>query len=315
MSAGQEHTAETGHASGHDHVRSSSKRLLAATFLNLAITAAEIAGGLLSNSLSLLSDALHNLGDGIAVFIAFVAHKVSKRGSSPSRTFGYKRVEILAAFINSVVLVVICIFLIYEAVLRFSHPAPIKGLIMFVVAAAGLLGNLAGVLILHSASPGNINIRAAYLHLLGDTLSSVVVILGGILIWFFNAAWIDPLVTILISAYILRETYRLLRESIDILMQATPRNLRLDLIKKEIEKFPEVLNIHHIHAWNLNDREIHFEGHLDLREDLRTSNTEVVRGRIEKMLREKFDIAHTTIQVEYGCCDDKEMIHELHGEG
>ena len=129
-----------------------------------------------------------------------MAHRVSNKGSSASKTFGYKRIEILAAFINSVILVVICIFLIYQAILRLSHPAPIRGMIMFVVAAAGLLGNLAGVLILHSGSPDNLNIRAAYLHLLGDTLSSVVVILGGIMIYFSNANWIDPLITPAVTA-------------------------------------------------------------------------------------------------------------------
>lgn len=294
----------------HAGSSSSEKKLLFATLLNVVITAAEITGGILSNSLALLSDALHNLGDGIAVFIAYLAHRISKRDSTATKTFGYKRIEILAAFINSVILVAICIFLIYEAIKRFSNPAPIKGLIMFVVASVGLLANLLAVFILRGDSGKNINIRAAYLHLLGDTFSSVVVILGGILIYFFEIFWIDPLITLLISLYILRETYELLKESLNILMQSTPKNLNLDLIKQDIEEFPEVMNIHHIHAWNLNDREIHFEGHLDLREDLPVSQTEIIRDNIEKRLKEKYDISHTTLQVEYGSCDDTGMIHK-----
>jgi len=295
-----------------DHASSSNseKKLLFVTLLNLVITVVEIAGGILSNSLALLSDALHNLGDGIAVFIAYLAHRISKRESTTKKTFGYKRIEILAAFINSVILVAISIFLIFEAIKRFSNPAPIKGLIMFLVATVGLLANLLAVFLLRSDSGKNINIRAAYLHLLGDTFSSVVVILGGILIYFFKIFWIDPLITVLISLYILRETYELLKESVDILMQSTPKNLNLDLIKEDIEEFSEVLNIHHIHAWNLNDREIHFEGHLDLSEDLPLSQTEIIREKIEHKLREKYNISHTTLQIEYGSCDDKGMIHK-----
>lgn len=180
---------------------------------------------------------------------------------------------------------------------------------MFLVASAGLLANLFAVLILKNDSAKNINIRAAYLHLLGDTLSSVAVIAGSILIYFFGLYWLDPLLTILISLYILKETYRLLTESINILMQSTPKSLNLSNIKQEIEKIPGVQNIHHIHAWNLNDQEIHFEGHLDLKTDMKVSETEVIRNKVESVLKEHHHITHITLQLELGCCDDTEMIH------
>ena len=297
---------------GHHHSTSgiSEKNLLAAVILNFTITIAEIIGGVLSNSLALLSDAIHNLGDGLAVLLAYIAHRVSKRESNQRKTFGYKRIEILAAFVNSIVLVAICIFLIWEAIERFQNPAPIKGVIMFSVAAVGLLANLIAVALLQSDARKNINIRAAYLHLLGDTLSSIVVIVGGILIWKFQIYWIDPLITVLISLYIMKETYLLLKDSFNILMQSSPKELNLDNIKLEVEKLDGVKNIHHVHAWSLNDQQIHFEGHIDLVEDMTVSKTDALKNRIRSLLHEKFHIDHTTLEVEYGCCHDDELINE-----
>ena len=297
------------HLPGHSEGNISEKKLLITVILNFTITLTEIIGGLISNSLSLLSDAFHNLGDGIAIFIAYLAHRISKKDSNERKTFGYKRIEILAAFINSVFLVAICIFLIYNAIERFRYPEPINGLIMFIVAGIGLLANLFAVMLLKSDSTKNMNVRAAYLHLLGDTLSSVVVITGGILIYFFNISWLDPLITLLISLYIIKETYSLLKDSVNILMQSAPENLDLESIKKDIESFPEILNIHHIHAWNLNEREIHFEGHIDIAKDLQMSETDNVRKKIELMLAEKYQISHVTLQMEFRCCDDTDMIH------
>ncbi len=308
-----DHHSISSHA-GHGHHHSTSgiseKNLLAAVVLNFTITIAEIIGGILSNSLALLSDAIHNLGDGFAVLLAYIAHRVSKRESNQRKTFGYKRIEILAAFVNSIVLAAICIFLIWEAIERFQNPAPIKGLIMFSVASVGLLANLIAVVLLQSDSKKNINIRAAYLHLIGDTLSSIVVIIGGILIWKFEIYWIDPLITVLISLYILKETYLLLKDSFNILMQSSPRELSLDKIKLEVEKLEGVKNIHHVHAWSLNDQQVHFEGHIDLEEDMTVSKTDALKNRIRTLLHNKFNIDHTTLEVEFGCCHDDDLINE-----
>jgi cobalt-zinc-cadmium efflux system protein len=296
----------------HHHSTSgiSERNLLAAVVLNFTISLAEIIGGILSNSLALLSDAIHNLGDGFAVLLAYIAHRVSKRESNQRKTFGYKRIEILAAFVNSIVLVAICIFLIWEAIERFQNPAPIKGVIMFSVAAVGLFANLVAVVLLQSDSKKNINIRAAYLHLMGDTLSSVVVIVGGLLIWKFEIYWIDPLITVLISLYIMKETYLLLKDSFNILMQSSPKELNLENIKLEVEKLEGVKNIHHVHAWSLNDQQIHFEGHIDLVEDMTVSNTDALKNQIRSLLHKKFHIDHTTLEVEYGCCFDDDLINE-----
>jgi cobalt-zinc-cadmium efflux system protein len=296
------------HTHQHSH-QSAEKNLLITTLLNVIITIAEIVGGLLSNSLALLSDALHNLSDAVAVFIAYLASLISRRNSTEKKTFGYKRVEILAALFNAVVLIVICVFLMYEAYLRFLHPEPIKGAIMFWVALVGLLANLFAVLLLHNHTGDSLNVKAAYLHLLGDTFSSVLVILSSILIYYFQVYWIDPLITLIISLYIIKEAYSILKEAVNILMQFTPENIDINKIKYEIERITDVENIHHVHIWSLNDLQIHFECHIDLRRDLKISETEDLRNNLKDLLVKEFGISHTTIQFEFNCCDQKSLIH------
>jgi cobalt-zinc-cadmium efflux system protein len=292
--------------SGNAH---SGKNLLISILLNLTVSIAEVIGGLISNSLALISDALHNLGDTFALFIAYIAALISRKTLSPKKTFGYKRIEILAALFNAVILVVIIVFLFIESFKRLANPESIKGLIMLIVAVIGFSANLISVILLKKHSGKNINIRAAYLHLLGDTVSSVMVILSGILIYFFNLFWIDPLVTILLGLYLLKETYMILKEAVDILMQATPEGLDLLQVKTALEAIPEIDNIHHVHAWNLNDQDIHFECHIDLKSDIRVSETEMIKDNIHEILLNKFNINHVTIQYEYNCCEDKNMIH------
>jgi len=300
------------HPHHHAHAKTdiSQRNLLVSAILNLGITVAEIAGGLLSNSLALLSDALHNLGDTSAVTIAYFANRISKKDYSDKKTFGYKRIEILAALLNAVVLLVIIVYLFIEAFRRLKSPEPIKGRIMFVVAVIGFAGNLVSVLLLKRDSVRNINVRAAYLHLLGDTVSSVLVILSAVFIYFFRLFWIDPLVTILLGLYLLKETWEILRQALGILMQETPQGLDLAAIKKELEKLPEIDNIHHVHAWNLTDREIHFECHVDLRTDVKVSETESINEKIRTLLSTRFGIAHVTVQHEYNCCGDKNLVHQ-----
>jgi len=294
----------------HSTTGISEKNLLAAVVLNFTITIVEVIGGILSNSLALLSDALHNLGDGFAVLLAYIAHRVSKRESNVRKTFGYKRIEILAAFVNSIFLVAICIFLIFEAIERFQNPAPIKGAIMFSVAVVGLIANLAAMVLLRSDSQKNINIRAAYLHLIGDTLSSVVVIVSGLLIWKFGIYWLDPLITVLISLYIMKETYLLLKDSFNILMQSAPKDIDLEKIKSTVESIEGVKNLHHTHLWSLNDKQVHFEGHVDLEKDMPVSQASELNIRISQILHDRFEIEHATLQMEFGCCEENKLINE-----
>jgi len=305
-----EHKPSHSHSHHHHHTGElNGRNLVIATLLNLVITVAEVIGGLISNSLALISDAVHNLGDTIAVFLALVAHRYSKKPSNERKTFGYRRIQILTALLNAVILIVISLYLLYEAYLRILNPEPIKGLIMFLVATIGLLANLAAMFLLRKDSGKSLNIKAAYIHLLSDTLSSVAVILGGILIYFYDWFWIDPIITIVISVYILWETWKILRQTIDILMQASPKGIDLKALKAGVESILLVRNIHHVHIWNLDDMSIHFECHLELEENIDLKSAEKVRTAVAELLRTKYDIDHVTIQLEYEWCHDKNIIH------
>ncbi|MDF1572184.1 MAG: cation diffusion facilitator family transporter [Bacteroidales bacterium] len=282
-----------------NHHPVSGKNLLIATLLNLVITVVEIAGGLLSNSLALLSDALHNLSDTFATFIAYVAIHVGKRNPTAKKTFGYKRVEILAAMLNAVILIIICFYLFREAWERLQDPEPIKSMIVIIVAMIGLGANLLAVALLRKDSRKSINVKAAYVHLIGDSLSSVVVVLAAAAIQLFSIYWLDPLVTFLIGIYLIREAYVILKEAVNILMQSTPENINVKKIQSKVEAFPEVSSLHHLHVWTLDENEIHLEAHVELSEDRKISETAEIQKKTEKMLMEKFHIRHITLQFEY----------------
>ncbi len=298
----------------HDHhnidKETSSFRLLVSFLVNLIIALAEIIGGILSNSLALVSDAIHNLSDTISIFIAYLAIKVGKKPSNNRKTFGYKRIEILAALFNSATLFGICLFLIYQSVLRFFDQEKIDSDTMLIVAVIGLLGNLTAMILLNRDKSKNINIKAAYLHLLGDTISSVAVVAGAILIKFYNIFWIDALITCAISLYILKETYEILKQVYSILMQSTPSGINIEEIKSRLEQIAGIENIHHIHIWNLTDSQIHFECHVDFCNDLLLSEADALREKINEILHHEFDIDHITIQVEYKHCTDISLINK-----
>ena len=274
------------------------------------ITLVEIVGGIFSNSLALISDAIHNLSDTLALILAWLANSVSGRKPNARRTFGYKRFEILSAFMNASILTAISIYLIYEAILRFLHPEPVRSVVMLIIAIIGLLANLISMLFLHRDSHKNLNIKAAYVHLLGDTLSSVAVIGGAILIYYTKVLWIDPLLTLIISIVIIIQAYKILRESVDILMQSTPENLNLDEVKSHLEKLPLIRNIHHVHCWRLQDHDILFEAHIETSEDLLLSDSNKLMKEVEGILKQNFHITHTTLQVEFDVCGDKSMIKQ-----
>jgi cobalt-zinc-cadmium efflux system protein len=294
----------------HHHHAVNEKNLLTATFLNLVITIVEIAGGLLSGSLALLSDALHNLSDTFATFIAYLATLIGRREANHKKTYGYKRLEILAALINAVILIVMSAFLIREAWFRLQEPAPVNSMIMLVVGMIGLLANLYAVLILRKDAGKSINVKAAYVHLIADSLSSVVVILGSVMIRIFKIDWIDPLITVLISLYIIRSGFVILKQSVNILMQSAPDHLDIQQIKHRVEQEQQVLNIHHLHAWMLTDREVHMEAHVELKNDLKLSEVRKIQEKIEKSLRKEFGIVHLTLQFEFETNHSPRLIQE-----
>lgn len=293
----------------HHYNEPSKKKLLISVILNAGITLAEFIGGILSNSLALISDAVHNLSDTMAIIISYVAMLIGKKDSTDKNTFGFKRIEILAALFNAVVLIAISIYLFFEAYERFINPEPIKGATMFIVATIGLLGNLISVVLLHKDSAHNLNVKAAYLHLIGDTLSSVGVIIGSVLIYFWNVNWVDPLLTIIIGLIIIRGTWGILKETIEILMQASPAGLDIQKIKSALEKHPDVMNIHHVHTWSLSDNIVHFQGHVEVNKNLSIEQVDKIRIKLENILHRDFKIDHITIQMESDTCAKKSTIY------
>ena len=279
------------------------KKLLGVILLNLSITVVQVIGGIFSRSLALLSDAVHNLGDTSAIAIAYIAGRIGNKSADIHRTFGYKRIEIIAAFFNAIVLIAICLFLFYSAWERFLHPTPVKGKLMFITAVFGLLANLISVVLLECDKTKNLNIKATYLHLLGDTLSSVAVIAGGIVVWLFDVDWIDPLITVGVGIYIIYHTLGVVKDTVDILMQTVPKEVDVEEIKKAVEAIEEIDNIHYVHVWKLDDSQIFLDAHLSFKENLDLVKMMTVRGKAENLIRKQFGINHITLQTGYRCCN------------
>lgn len=298
----KEHKHHAHHCHGHHNLQG--KNMFAVVLLNLGITAVQFIGGFFANSLSLVSDALHNLGDSVSMAIAWLAYKMGQRQATQKHTFGFRRFEIMAAMFNALTLIIICLYLFYESYQRWLHPETVHGALMVGIAVFGLLANLISVLVLHRDRGHNLNVRAAYLHLIGDTLSSVAVVIGGICIWKWGITWIDPLITMAVAVYLLIHTWPVFRHAAEILMQRTPRNMDLAEIQKQLEKLPMVKDIHHVHAWQLDDKQLHFEAHVQLKQDLPVSETEKLRQRISHLLEVQYGIQHLMLQFEYGPCPD-----------
>ncbi|MBU7554358.1 cation diffusion facilitator family transporter [Pediococcus ethanolidurans] len=276
--------------------RMSGLRFLLVTVLNALITVVELIGGLLSGSLALLSDAFHNLGDSASVVLAYVASRIGLKNSNTSKTFGYRRAEIISAFVNSVFLIVVSVFLIIESVRRILNPEPVNGGIMLIVAIVGTLANFVSALLLSRGAKNNLNIKATYLHILSDAMSSFGIIIGAIIIQIWHINIVDPIVTTLVSGYIMWETWPVLKEAINILMQAAP-NLDFEAMKHDMLKEPGVVNVHHIHAWQIDENRIMFSAHINLNDQL-LSDVEPIYRHLENLLQKKYHVDHVTLQAE-----------------
>ena len=296
---------------GHSHkYRSDHKdrNLLISILLNSIITLAQIIGGFLSGSLALLSDALHNLTDVISLVISYIASGFSKKKATLSKTFGYKRAEIIAAFINASSLIVIAIYLMFEAVKRFFEPQNINPDLVVWLSILGIVFNGLSVFLLKNDSNHNMNIRSAYLHLLTDMLASFAVLIGGLLMQFYQIFWVDAVLTIAIALYLIVVGYNLLKDSFHILMLFTPKDIRIQDIVDEVNKLEQINNIHHIHVWQLNETEIHLEPHIDFNVDLKFSEFNIILKTLENTLFQKFHINHFNIHPEFGSSDSKIII-------
>lgn len=290
----------------HSH-RLRGQNFLIVTVLNLFITIVEIIGGLLSGSLALLSDAFHNLGDSFSIVLGYVAQLIAHRPESQHRTFGYRRAEILSALLNAIFLIVISIFLIVEAAKRIAHPEPVNGEIMMVVAIVGLVANFASAFLLHGGSRDSLNVKATYLHVLSDALSSLAVIIGGFILIFVDLPWLDPLLTIAVSLYIASEAWPIIKQTVGILMQSAPE-LDFKSIDHDLMQIKGVNGVHHVHAWQIDEHRIIFSAHINC-DNLQLSQMGVIYDQISKVLQEKYGIAHVTIQAEYNRGDDEKLFN------
>ncbi len=295
----------------HHHHHSSEvkgKNLLFAIFLNLGITLAQVIGGFISGSLALLSDALHNFSDVINLFITYLANKLVKREASLKRTFGYKRAEILAAFVNAAILITVAIFLIIEAFQRLQDPYVIDSDLVIWFALLAIAGNGYSVLLLRKDSKINMNMRGAYLHLITDFMASLAVLTGGLLMKYYEIYWVDSILTFAIAIYLIIAGYDLLKSSTKVLMLFTPTDLALEDIAGAICKLPEIKNVHHLHVWQLNEDETHLEAHVDFNNDILLSQFDEIKDKIVELVYNDFGINHVNIQPEFGKCDEKELI-------
>jgi cobalt-zinc-cadmium efflux system protein len=283
-------------------------RLIFSIVLNFLITVSELAGGLLSSSLSLMSDALHNLNDTSALFISLIAARISGKPKSEESTFGYKRAEVLAAFINASLLIIVSLWIFKEAFIRFFHPGTINSRLMLIIAGIGFIANLLCVVLLKNDAGHNINMRAAYAHLFMDTISSVAVIAGGLSIMFWGLWWIDPVLSVIIALYVFKGGFAILSDAVHILMQHTPKHIDVRIIKADIEKIKGVKNIHHLHVWSIAEDEIYIEAHIEISEDMKISQTCVLKSEMEKLLLANYKINHSTFQFEHGVCADVSLI-------
>lgn len=278
--------------------------------LNIIITVSQIAGGIYANSLALISDAMHNFSDVAALIISLVAIVLAKRKATYSKSFGYKRAEVLAAFVNSAVIIGVAIYIIIESTQRLgqSSDLQINTDIIIWLAIVAIFGNGLSVLMLASEIKNSMNMKSAFLHLLSDTLFSVAVLAGGLAMKYYGVRWVDGVLSIAIGIYLIFSSWRLLRDSMHVLLQFVPKGINIPNLVGAVENLPEVKNIHHVHVWQLDEHTIHLEAHIDLIENLRVSDTYKIQQKIEGLLQSRFSIAHITLQFEHGLDGPKTLI-------
>jgi cobalt-zinc-cadmium efflux system protein len=289
---------------GHQHRHLSQNRVLGAMAVTGVILAAEVVGGILTNSLALLSDAGHMLTDLLALGLSYFAISLARRPPTDEKTYGFHRMEILAALVNGVTLVVICLLIFYEAFQRINNPPEVKTAGMLVIAVIGLVANLISAALL-SGHSGSLNVRGAFLHVVGDALSSIGIILGGLLILFTGWFWVDPLISAGIGIIIVFGAYNLVRESVDVLLESAPGNIALDSVRTALQTVPGVLDVHDLHVWCLTPQICSLSTHLVIT-DVMTSRSDQTLREINDLLADRFQIEHTTIQFECAHCNGGE---------
>ena len=288
-----------GHHHHHHHMEpgAGDARVAWAVAVNLALTAAQLIGGLLSGSLAMIADAIHNLSDAFSLIIAFFARKIARRPADGSMTFGYGRAEVVAALINYITLVVIGLYLIYEAVMRFIEPSGVDGWLVVIIAGVALAVDAVTALLTYSLSKESVNIRAAFLHNVADALGSIAVILAGTLIILYGWLWIDPAVTLMIAGYILWMSYNEIGNVIRILMLGAPPEVSAAQVIETIEAIDGVQSVHHLHLWQMQEHEAALDAHLVI-DPGRWGDADAIKQAAKARLKQEFGLGHTTLELE-----------------
>ncbi|HAS54331.1 MAG TPA: cation transporter [Nitrospiraceae bacterium] len=299
------HTHDDHHGHGHvyrENAEGGKRGLLIALSITVVMMVAEVVGGLLSNSLALLSDAGHMLTDSLALALSFFAMTFAVMPATEKKTFGFYRLEILAALVNGTVLLIVSLFIIYHAYQRILAPQSVEGGLMFAVAVLGLLVNLVGGFFLLKHRKTNLNIRGAFLHIVGDALSSVGVIIGGIVIIYTGWYLIDPLLSILIAVAIIISAGALVMESVHILLESAPAHINIASVSAEIEKIEGVREAYHVHLWTITSGVYALSAHVVIDDQLVSGSRDIL-DKIRSILLDKFKVLHSTIQLECERCD------------
>jgi cobalt-zinc-cadmium efflux system protein len=281
-----------------------------AIILTLLTFLAEVAGGIWTNSLALLSDAAHVFLDLFALFLSLAAIKLAAYPASDTRTFGWHRMEVFASFINGSSVFLIAIGIFYEAWGRLFQPEEVKSVPMFIIAAVGLVMNLVAAGALHQHSHDDLNVRSAFLHVIGDAAASVGVIIGGLVIYFTGWYVLDAVISVGIGGVIFWGSWRVIRESVHILLEGVPRGMSIAEVTETIRGVEGVNDVHHLNIWTICSHILALSAHIDMEPEYKTSQAEVLR-RVEDILLENYHISHTTLQVECTMCIESPVIKEL----
>lgn len=305
----------------HGTPNATMKRVLRISFVaTLCYTVLTLVAGWQAHSLALMSEAGHNASDALALILSFVAVYFQGRPPNDQKTFGYQRAGVLAAFLNALALIGISIWIAVEAIDRFTHPHPVEAGIMMIVAAIGVAMNGFIAAILWRVSH-DVNMRSVFIHMLGDTLSTAAVIVGGAAIYFTGLTWIDPALSIIIAALIFWSSLSIVRETLNILLEGTPRGISMEEIRHSLAEVPGVESVHDLHVWSLGSNSRALATHVTIA-DIPPSESNVILDKMREVLREKFHIQHTTVQFENSACEaaegcasllEAEPVHDHHG--
>ncbi len=300
----------------HTHLNDLAKqittRLSLSLILTLAFVVIEAGAGIFANSLALLTDAAHNLTDVIALGLTWFAVRVTAQPANAQKTYGYHRAGILVALLNSTTLVLISIGIFYEAYRRFITPPEVQSGILIGVGLIAVAINLVTAMLVRGGSQSDLNLRSAFVHLMGDVLSTVGAVIAGVIIYFTNANWLDPLVSVLIGFLILYNAWGILRDAVDILLEATPRDVNIKKMVADIAQVDGVLGIHDIHVWSLTQSLRTMSAHI-LTDDVHISAGAQIQRQVSAMVRNRYNIAHATLQLECVDCFPDSLYCDLNG--